>query len=84
VSVAQAGAVDEGGALDAARQDLLLPNLDLWYGYFALGGDLPYDAMRAYLAGAATAPSAEHNKLAVVLNERYLDRGANHPVPYLA
>ena len=76
--------VAEGAGLEAVRHELLLTSLDLWYAYFAVGGDLPYSTMREYLAGSARASRREHNRLALVLNEEFLDLGADHPVPYLA
>ena len=76
--------VAEGAALEAVRQELLLTNLDLWYAYFAVGGDLPYGTMRDYLAGSTTTSRREHNRLALVLNEQFLDLGSDDSVPYLA
>jgi hypothetical protein len=76
--------VAEGAGLEAVRHELLLTNLDLWYAYFAVGGELPYATMREYFAGATSVSRREHNRLALVLNEQFLDLGSGYPVPYLA
>ena len=83
VTAADDQVVVEGAGLEAVRHELMLTSLDLWYAYFAVGGDLPYDTMLAYLAGSTSAKRREHNRLALVLNERFLDLGADFPVPYL-
>ena len=76
--------VDQGESLEAARRELMLTQLDLWYGYFAVGGELPYDTVRSYLKGATGATRREHNKLALVLNEAFQDLRAEQSVPYLS
>jgi hypothetical protein len=73
----------EGRELDARCRELDLTHHDLWLAYFALGGNATFDQIGSYLHGRATLPAREHNMLALALNEMFLDRGANHPVPYL-
>jgi hypothetical protein len=54
---------------------------ELWIAYFALGGAARPDEVRAYLGGGAVA-SMDYDVLAQAINERFLDHGSNHPVPY--
>lgn len=53
----------------------------LWVAYFALGGVSSPAVVRSYLDGAGP-PVADYDVLAHALNERFVDRGGNHPVPY--
>ena len=54
---------------------------ELWIAYFALGGSARPHEVRAYLGGGAV-ESMDYDVLAQALNERFLDQGSNHPVPY--
>jgi hypothetical protein len=56
---------------------------DLWIAYFALGGASHPDEVRAYLAGQST-QFVDYDVVAQALNERFFDRGEDHPVPFLA
>lgn len=67
--------------LDAARQQAGMSFQDLWIAYFALGGTALPDEVRAYLGGGPVA-SMDYDVLAQAINERFLDMGDNHPVPY--
>ena len=70
--------------LGRSRSQPLLTQLDLWLDYFALGGQTSLEGMGSYLTGGAPRmPVSEHNRLALALNEAFLDQGGNHPVPYL-
>ena len=55
---------------------------DLWLAYFALGGAVQPEGMRAYLNGSHVGPF-DYDVLAQAINERYLEDGLDHPVPYL-
>ena len=67
--------------LEAARQQAGMSFHDLWIAYFALGGaERPVD-VRTYLSGGAV-ESMDYDVLAQAINERFLDQGGNHPVPY--
>jgi hypothetical protein len=67
--------------LEAARKQAGMSFHDLWIEYFALGGtERPRD-VRTYLGGGAV-ESMDYDVLAQAINERFLDRGGNHPVPY--
>lgn len=67
--------------LEAARVQAHMSFDDLWLAYFALGGAAPPSALRPYLLGRIT-EVMEYDVLAQALNERFLDRDENHPVPY--
>jgi hypothetical protein len=71
-------------ALDRYRVDAGLSHGDLWLRYFELGGMSSALELEAILYGALR-PSA-HNRevIAHALNERFVELGGNHPVPYLA
>jgi hypothetical protein len=70
--------------LEAARQRLGLSYMDLWIDYFAIGGNLSADQLGLYLGGDRDVTNTEHNVLAHALNERFRDRGENHPLTYRA
>ena len=69
--------------LDAARRQLGMTMLDLWTAYFALGGHHDPARLNAYLTGHDPTPTnRDHDIIVHALNESYLDRGQNHPLPY--
>lgn len=53
---------------------------DLWLAYFALGGETQPEQFRNYLADGTG--SIEYDIVAQALNERFLENGGDHPVPY--
>jgi hypothetical protein len=67
--------------LEAARKQAGMSFHDLWIAYFALGGASRPRDVRTYLGGGAV-ESIDYDVLAQALNERFLDQGGNHPVPY--
>jgi hypothetical protein len=67
--------------LEAARIDANMSFGELWMAYFALGGSAQPTALRAYLGGTATG-LIDYDIVAQAINETYVGRGANHPVPY--
>jgi hypothetical protein len=69
-------------ALDSARLELGLTLHELWVAYFALGGCCDSRALGAYLDGTGTTTDADHDVIVHALNETFVDRGRNHPVPY--
>jgi hypothetical protein len=69
-------------ALDSARLELGLTLHDLWVAYFALGGCCDSRALGAYLDGTGTTTDADHDVIVHALNETFVDRGGNHPMPY--
>ena len=67
--------------LEAARRQAGMSLHDLWIAYFALGGMARPAEMRAYLGGEA-GEAIDYDVLAQAINERFIDLGGNHPVPY--
>ena len=70
--------------LDVARIDAGLTTDELWVRYFALGGMSSAIELDAYLLGALSATDHDHDVIAHALNERFVELGRNHPVPYVA
>ncbi len=69
--------------LDRARRDLGLSVESLWLAYVGLGGTASLIETGRYFAGEAPAVTArQYDYMAQALNDRYIDIGGNHPVPY--
>ncbi|MBV8950766.1 MAG: hypothetical protein JOZ99_07820 [Actinobacteria bacterium] len=68
--------------LDEYRREAGLSMSDLWLRYFALGGMSTPVELEAYVLGALQPTRHEHNLVAHAINERCLERGDDHPVPY--
>jgi hypothetical protein len=68
--------------LDLFRIDASLSHGDLWLRYFELGGMSTGLQLEAYLYGALMPTSHDHDIIAHALNERFVELGGNHPVPY--
>lgn len=68
--------------LDRFRQQADLSRGELWMRYFALGGMSTAFQLEAYLYGALLPSSHDHDVIAHALNERFVELGGNHPVPY--
>lgn len=69
-------------ALDLARIEATLSHGELWLRYFELGGMSTALELEAYLFGALKPSAHEHDVVAHALNERFVELGGNHPVPY--
>jgi hypothetical protein len=54
----------------------------LWVAYFALGGRCDSRALGAYLDGTGNTSDADHDVIAHALNETFVERGGDHPMPY--
>lgn len=66
---------------DGMRELDWLP-ADLWVASVAVGGRLHLVDVAGITSGLRRPSRAEYNMLAVALNERYMDLGANHPIAY--
>lgn len=73
------GALD---MLDVFRLDAGLTHGELWLRYFELGGMCTGLQLEAILYGALLASAHDHDVIAHALNERFVELGGNHPVPY--
>ena len=69
-------------ALDNARRRLGLSHYDLWVRYLGVGGTHDAYRVRSYLNGHGTFSNADHDHLAVALNEAFIDAGNGRPLPY--
>jgi hypothetical protein len=68
--------------LDEYRRDALLSHGELWLRYFELGGMSTAFEMEAFLYGALEPSPHDRDLIAHALNERFVELGGNHPVPY--
>ena len=68
--------------LNQACTDAGLTHGELWLRYFELGGMSTAFQLEAVLYGALEPSSRDHNVIAHALNERFVELGGNHPVPY--
>jgi hypothetical protein len=50
--------------------------------YFELGGMSSAFQLEALVFGALTPTAHDHDVIALALNERFAEIGADHPVPY--
>lgn len=55
----------------------------LWTDYLALGGSMPLETFHGCLDAVVHVDDAEHDLVALALNEHLLDHGHRFPVPYL-
>jgi hypothetical protein len=69
-------------ALEAARSLLGLSVDDLWVDYLALGGQLMRSDVDAFLSGSRAVDDHDHDLIVHALNERFVDREADHPLAY--
>jgi hypothetical protein len=69
--------------LDRSRQDADLSHGELWLRYFELGGMSTAFELEAVLYGALEPSPHDHDVIAHALNERFVELGGNHPVPYI-
>jgi hypothetical protein len=75
-------AVQPDARLDRARLDADLSQGELFLRYFALGGMSTSLQVEAFLFGALLPTPHDYDVLAQALNERFVELGENHPVPY--
>ena len=68
--------------LDRYRQDADLSHGELFLRYFELGGMSTAVELEAFLYGALEPRPHDREVIAHALNERFVELGGNHPVPY--
>ncbi|MDA8071175.1 MAG: hypothetical protein M0Z82_06110 [Actinomycetota bacterium] len=71
-----------GDVLDRFRRSAGLSHSELWLRYFELGGMSSTVELQAILYGALLPTAHDHDVIAHALNERFVELGGNHPVPY--
>ncbi len=69
-------------ALDQFRRDAGLSHGDLWLRYFELGGMSNALELEGFLYGVLHPSAHDREVIAQALNERFVELGGNHPVPY--
>jgi hypothetical protein len=74
--------VPPSSILQAAWQQCGMSSNQLWLDYVGVGGADTPDTVGAFLSGAERPGRLQYDMLAQALNERYMDLGMNHPVPY--
>jgi hypothetical protein len=55
---------------------------EAWLAYYSLGGTASSASVGEYLTLDGDLESAQQMVLAQAINEFFMDRGQNHPVPY--
>jgi hypothetical protein len=70
-------------ALDQFRRGADLSYGDLFMRYFELGGMSTALQLEAFLFGALEPGAHDREVIAHALNERFVELGGNHPVPYV-
>jgi len=73
---------DRSATLQSARNQAGLTVAELWLRYFGLGGMSTPLEVDAVLYGALTPSDLDYDLLAHAINERFLELGGDHPVPY--
>jgi|GEM_PF-663143 len=68
--------------LDTFRIQAHLSQGELWLRYFELGGMSTALEVEAILFGTLLPTPHDHDVLAQALNERFVELGGDHPVPY--
>ena len=68
--------------LEAAMGVLGATVQDVWVDYFAVGGNASREEVAAMLAGGRPLDRLDHDRLALVLNERMADAGFGRPLAY--
>ncbi len=69
--------------LNLYRRDAALTHGELWLRYFELGGMSTELQVEAFVHGALLPTPHDHDVIAHALNERFSERGGDHPVSYL-
>ncbi len=73
---------ERSATLQRARHRAGLTVAELWLRYFGLGGMSTPLEVDAVLHGAVSPSDFEYDILAHAINERFLELGRDHPVPY--
>jgi hypothetical protein len=69
--------------LQVAFEQSELPLFGLWLRYVGLGGTAPIGDMHAHIRGTGSLDTVQHDMLVQALNERFMERELNHPLPYV-
>ena len=69
--------------LRAAQQHLGITVQDVWLGYISVGGDAPLRVVEEWLTDVSEPGDHDHDLMAQAFNDRFVDKGMNHPVAYV-
>jgi hypothetical protein len=69
-------------AVGAAMAMLDLRLEELWTDYVELGGNLSQTALTSFMGGHSDLSRGDYDRLAHAINERFMDRDEDHPLPY--
>jgi hypothetical protein len=72
-----------GSMLRAAQEHLGITLYEVWFGYIGVGGDAPLRLVQAWLMGVAEPGDRDHDLMAQAFNDRFVERGMDHPVAYV-
>jgi hypothetical protein len=75
--------IPDAAVLDQARREVGLSIDQLWVSYFEIGGKADPLELEAILRGMIEPEPYQYNVIAHALNERFMDRGEDHPVRYV-
>lgn len=70
--------------LEDGRKAAGLSHGELWMRYFELGGMSTPLQLEAIVYGALVPTGGDYDLIAHALNERFVELGGNHPIPYAA
>jgi hypothetical protein len=73
---------DRRTAVATAQEMLGLSLEQLWVDTLALGGRATLFELGRFVAGLGDLSAHEYDVVAQALNDRFLDEGSDHPVPY--
>jgi hypothetical protein len=68
--------------LRAAREHAGMTAWELWLAYFSLGGMASAVQLEGHIQGRGRLDRMQHDILVQALNDRFVERGMDHPVPY--
>jgi hypothetical protein len=74
--------VTRAARLEQARAFLELPLDQLWLDYVAIGGNADLDQLELMLDGTLAMSRRDHDRVGVVVNERFAAAGFGHPLSY--
>ncbi len=66
----------------AARDHARMTEWELWLAYFSLGGTATAVQLEAHIRGRGRLDRVQHDMVVQALNERFVERDMDHPVPY--
>ena len=68
--------------LDAGRQQAGMTVAALWLACYGIGWVGSEADLTDVLSGVRVPSDAEYDEIAQAINEAFIDKGSNHPVPY--